>query len=391
MPAAIRKTVDPSAGHCFPPRPADTGSPNVWVNWTDGGDQSVRATPNKCPETQSGGCGTYDHYPSHCCGTPCHDGCADEGSPDVFVNCQPIHRNGDAIDCGDVANNGSPNVFVNSRTGTSYMIDNTAPIANFDIPDITPGVIPEGAQTNNPNNTFFEFHVVTHDTEEDSTEDPTLPPFTNPASIIVPDPIEEDQTPPPPDQPPTHTCANVEALPSNWTWQDECVGGSPAPPCTPAQLDAFWPTFASGFVLSTNFDLWDLTSGPAVSTYRLGNKVVSQKTTLRNLCFLAETILEPMRSLYGTFLITSGFRDKTGGSQHNKGQAVDIQFPGFSGQQYWDLAQNVRDNINFDQFILEYGGRNPWLHLSINTTTHRHSVLTQTAPNTYQPGLIRLV
>jgi len=60
---------------------------------------------------------------------------------------------------------------------------------------------------------------------------------------------------------------------------------------------------------------------------------------------LAEIILEPMLTLYGpTFIITSGFRDKTGGSLHNKGQAVDIQFPGFTAQQYWDRAKEIRDD-----------------------------------------------
>jgi len=94
MPRVIRKGVDDSAGHgCYPPRSADEGSPNVFVN----GIPVVRVG---------------DHYPTHCCpGGPCHDGVASGGSSSVFVNGKPVHRNGDAISCGDTASNGSPNVF----------------------------------------------------------------------------------------------------------------------------------------------------------------------------------------------------------------------------------------------------------------------------------------
>lgn len=89
----IRKDVDVSTGHCFTPRPCITGSPNVFVN--------------SIPATRAG-----DYYPTHCCGSKCHDGFATSTS-NVFVNNKPIHRSGDAITCGDFAFNGSPNVFAN--------------------------------------------------------------------------------------------------------------------------------------------------------------------------------------------------------------------------------------------------------------------------------------
>lgn len=94
QPPAIRMGVDASVGHCFPPRPADSGSPNVFVN----GIAVVRVG---------------DHYPTHSCPPyPPHDGNASVGSSTVFVNGKALHRNGDAISCGDTATNGSPNVFV---------------------------------------------------------------------------------------------------------------------------------------------------------------------------------------------------------------------------------------------------------------------------------------
>ena len=97
MPKVIRKDVDYSQGHCYEPRPAVEGSPNVFVN----NIPVVRVTDN--------------YYPSHTCGDSTHPmGPAVEGSPNVFANNLAVHRNGDDIQCGDMGSNGSPNVFASS-------------------------------------------------------------------------------------------------------------------------------------------------------------------------------------------------------------------------------------------------------------------------------------
>lgn len=84
---------DYSCGHgCFPPRPNDEGSPNVFVNGL--------------PVHRLG-----DHWVTHCCGPACHDGVASSGSSTVFVNGKAICRVGDSISCGDTMCDGSPNVF----------------------------------------------------------------------------------------------------------------------------------------------------------------------------------------------------------------------------------------------------------------------------------------
>jgi len=176
-------------------------------------------------------------------------------------------------------------------------------------------------------------------------------------------------------------------LPSNFSWIDDT--GNPS--------NAAFDSWAQGFSLSANFTVYDLTVGPSVSTYRFSTSFtqpvgLTQKQILRNMCYHVNTVLEPLLSLYGTFSITSGWRNATNNSQHNKGQATDIQYPGFSAKNYWDRAQLVKDDVNYDQMILEYGGRNPWFHLSSNNSGHRHSVLTQVAaPSTYQTGLVRVV
>lgn len=374
MPRTIRKSTDNSAGHCFTPRPPSAGSNNVFIN--------------NIPAVRVG-----HSYPTHCCGNPCHGGAASDGSVNVFVNGQKIHRNGDAISCGDVASNGSPDVFAGSTTGESYYPDRTPTYKNFIGTDIE--ISGEDGPTFQTSE--FEFHAFTHDTVEDSTQDPTPPPFSG--GVVTPDPLEEDLEPAPEQIPPVQDCSTIDSLPSGFQWQDDCEGSGPlvgippaAPPCTSQELKSYYlSTWAPSFALSDNFTVASVTTSPAVSTYFLNaNAGASQKQILLNLCFLAKTILEPVRSLLGPFIITSAFRKKSGSSQHNVGQAVDIQFPGYSAADYWESAKKIRDNINFDQFILEYGGRNPWFHLSAKPNAHRNNVLTQTAPNTYQNGLIRM-
>lgn len=100
MPGAARLS-DISSGHsCFPGRPNDQASTNVFVNsrgWHRQGD----------------------HWMQHCCTInppiinppPCHDGVLSAGAPHVFVNGKPAGRCGDPISCGDFVATCSPNVF----------------------------------------------------------------------------------------------------------------------------------------------------------------------------------------------------------------------------------------------------------------------------------------
>jgi hypothetical protein len=71
--------------------------------------------------------------------------------------------------------------------------------------------------------------------------------------------------------------------------------------------------------------------------------------------------------------ITSGFRLGGGTSQHDKGQATDIQFLGKSNSEVYAIAVFVRDNLPYDQLILEYGGNRPWIHCSFNRAGNRAS------------------
>jgi hypothetical protein len=94
--------------------------------------------------------------------------------------------------------------------------------------------------------------------------------------------------------------------------------------------------------------------------------------------------------------MTCSFRADIGNSrsQHKTGQACDIQYSSATKADYYTRALWIRDNIKFDQFLLEYkttGTRNPWHHLSFNSAGNRNQVLTfMNDKNCKAPGVTGL-
>lgn len=93
-----------------------------------------------------------------------------------------------------------------------------------------------------------------------------------------------------------------------------------------------------------------------------------------NLRLLCEHVLEPIRAHYKVpARVNSGFRShlvntavgSKDTSQHRRGQAADIEVDGVANG---DLAVWIRDNLAFDQVILEaYHAGQPhsgWVHVS---------------------------
>ena len=97
---------------------------------------------------------------------------------------------------------------------------------------------------------------------------------------------------------------------------------------------------------------------------------------LANFKLLAENVFEKVRAHFGCPIhISSGYRSKelndaVGGSQtsqHSKGQAIDIDMDGSGdGVSNADVYNFIKDNIEFDQLIWEFGtDSNPdWVHVS---------------------------
>jgi hypothetical protein len=101
-----------------------------------------------------------------------------------------------------------------------------------------------------------------------------------------------------------------------------------------------------------------------------------------NLKALITNVWVPLKEQFPDAFITCSFRKGGVGSptsQHPRGMAMDIQYSKASKADYYTRALWIRDNISYDQFLLEYkttGTKNPWHHLSFNRAGNRAQVCT---------------
>ena len=110
-----------------------------------------------------------------------------------------------------------------------------------------------------------------------------------------------------------------------------------------------------------------------------GNMGKKQQEIIDNLKTLAVNVLDPIREQYPNVMVTNAFRNRSGGSQHNTGNAADLQFSGASKKEYYDIAIWIRENIPHDQMLLEYkntGSGNPWIHISLKESGNRTQIMT---------------
>lgn len=101
-----------------------------------------------------------------------------------------------------------------------------------------------------------------------------------------------------------------------------------------------------------------------------------------NLKALIVNVWVPLKTQFPDALITCSFRKGGVGSptsQHPRGMAMDIQYSKASKADYYTRALWIRDNLPYDQFILEYkttGTKNPWHHISFNKSVNRAQIFT---------------
>jgi len=154
------------------------------------------------------------------------------------------------------------------------------------------------------------------------------------------------------------------------------------------------PDLPDSFQLSIYFKLGSLSTQTALSRVKV--KAQHGYTANEIVCNLqgwAENIGDPLIVKYGNNLITSGFRIGSGTSQHERGMAADIQWPGKSNTYIYNIAIWIKDNLPYDQLILEYGGHHPWIHISFNRFGNRPPTAgnrygTRISGNTYKWGHI---
>ena len=147
--------------------------------------------------------------------------------------------------------------------------------------------------------------------------------------------------------------------------------------------------------LTPNFTLAKLSSKALFKHTVQAQAGFTKAEIVCNLKALATNILEPLLAQYPGFRVNSGFRTvTTGKSQHERGMACDIQWPGISNKEYLARAQWIKANLPYDQLIFEHGN-SIWLHLAYsrvranNNLSQRNMVLTyypKVSPQ-YKPGI----
>jgi len=142
--------------------------------------------------------------------------------------------------------------------------------------------------------------------------------------------------------------------------------------------------YSPALQLSSSFTLGQVSSNAVVSKYPVQDQHGLRKGAIVcNLRALCKTTLEDIKAKYPNVIVTSGFRSATTStsktSQHELGQAADLQFPGNAPKDYYDIACWIRDNCTYDQLLLEYkstGTRLPWIHVSLSLDGNRKQCLT---------------
>ena len=271
----------------------------------------------------------------------------------------PIAVIGDGVESDAIAV-GSPDVFAGANV---YVGSNTG--VDLDIPAVAAVVEGDDHDVEEPGSghAYIQSQI---DAGRLSTDDIKKQALLNKTA--------EDTSPAKPPGPLSKSCADIASL-------------TPFP--TGSAID--------NIVLTPNYTVGKLTRSPNVTfdnPLRSGQAGLSVEEICCNLKLLAVNCIEPIRAQYATAFVTNTFRLSNGkNSQHHKGMAADIQFRGLAKAQYFTVAQWIRDNVSYDQLLLEYkttGTGLPWIHISFNKDNQRKQVLTFLNDVTYGQGLIQL-
>jgi zinc D-Ala-D-Ala carboxypeptidase len=151
--------------------------------------------------------------------------------------------------------------------------------------------------------------------------------------------------------------------------------------------------------LTANFTLAEMCKSETALRNDMEN--IPGEQEIAALKLLCEKVLQPVRDHYGKGVkVNSGFRhpdvnQKVGGSRnsdHCRGQASDIEIPGVANA---ELAEWIRDNLEFRQLILEFYTPgipdSGWVHVSYVADDNKKQVMTATKKDgktVYLPGLV---
>jgi zinc D-Ala-D-Ala carboxypeptidase len=135
--------------------------------------------------------------------------------------------------------------------------------------------------------------------------------------------------------------------------------------------------------LTENFSLLELTKSQTAERKGINNTPSPEHQ--RNLKSLCTAILQPVRDHFSRVVsVSSGYRSQAlceaigskTTSQHATGQAADFEIYGLSNG---ELAEWIRENLDYDQLILEFwtpeNPNNGWIHCSYNSEGNRKEYL----------------
>ena len=137
--------------------------------------------------------------------------------------------------------------------------------------------------------------------------------------------------------------------------------------------------------LSMNLSLSEVLVSQTAKRLQISNEPT--KEHLNNLKQIANNIFQPLRDGLGyPIYVSSGYRSEalnkaikgsSKTSQHMKGQALDLDADVYKGVTNKDIFLFIRDNLDFDQLIWEYGTINSpaWVHVSFVESKNRRKVM----------------
>lgn len=132
--------------------------------------------------------------------------------------------------------------------------------------------------------------------------------------------------------------------------------------------------------ISKHISYKEATGSNYAKQYGIKNKPDDEQ--VENMQLLAEKVFEPLREwVDAPIKVNSMFRSlelntALKGSQtssHMKGEAMDITSMG--GKSNLEMFHWIKDNLDFDQLIWEFGKEPKWLHVSYNKDKNRKQVL----------------
>lgn len=167
--------------------------------------------------------------------------------------------------------------------------------------------------------------------------------------------------------------ANGEVNNSVKTLKGSQADTSPGKSAKPTAVDnsefANYENFPDSLKLSKYIYLGDVSTRPSATSYAVQDQNgLTRSQIVGNLKYLAVNAIDPIKDKYPDVVITSGFRAGNSSSDHNVGQAVDLQFKSHSFSDYYNIAEWIKNNIPYKQVLLEYASRPSgmiaWIHVS---------------------------